>query len=113
MAAAAARQQAVGKLYGFASRFREAWRGVRLHRNPVREARRSGQRHSGNDQREAAGDLRLPGGEPRQLLSDDPVGQGTSRNAARGRCSRRGDRASRECGRKGSGVVPWTQGQER
>ncbi len=47
----------------------------------------------GDDRRQEAGDLRLPRGRARQLLPDDPVGQGAQRDAAgRGR-HRRGGRA--------------------
>ena len=59
-----------------AARFREAggslWRG----RHAGREAGRARCRHQGDDQGRAAGDLRLPRRQPRQLLPDDPIGQG-------------------------------------
>jgi hypothetical protein len=44
----------------------------------------------GDDRRETAGDLRLRGGEPGQLLPDDPIRQGAQRNAARRGCARPG-----------------------
>ena len=39
----------------------------------------------GDDRGEEAGDLRLPRGEPGELLPDDPLGQGAQRDAAPGR----------------------------
>ena len=56
----------------------------------------------------AAGDLRLPGRQARELLPDDPVGQGAQRDAARrGRAARArssGDRRKARC---------WCRGWER
>ena len=80
-----ARQPAVAFLHGLAARFREARRGLRRRRHPRREAARARRRHRRDDQGQAAGDLRLPGGGARQLLPDDPVGQGAQRDAARRR----------------------------
>ena len=42
-----------------------------------------------DDLGQAPGDLRLPRGQPRQLLPDDPLGQGAQRDAARRRRARR------------------------
>jgi acetolactate synthase-1/2/3 large subunit len=41
-----------------------------------RKAGRTGRRARRDDRLRQAGDLRLPGGQSRQLLPDDPVGQG-------------------------------------
>ena len=54
------------------------WKGMHL-----RQARRSRRCDQGDDRHAGAGDLRLPRGGARQLLPDDPVGQGAQRDAAR------------------------------
>ena len=76
VAAAAARQPAVGILHRGAARFREAGGGLWLRRHPGHQARRARRRHQGDDQDAASGAVRLPCGQPRQLLPDDPLGQG-------------------------------------
>ena len=83
VAAAAPRQPAVAQLHGFAARFREAGGGLWLRRHPRREAGRARRRDRRDDRGRAAGDLRLPGRGARQLLPDDPLGQGAQRDAAR------------------------------
>ena len=65
-------------------------RGLWRPRHPLRQAGRARRRDQGDDRGEEAGDLRLPRRRTRQLLPDDPVGQGAQRDAA----ARRGDRRS-------------------
>ena len=83
VAAAPPRQPPVALLHGFAARLREARRGLWLRRHPRREAGRARRRDRRDDQGQAAGDLRLPRRGARQLLPDDPLGQGAQRDAAR------------------------------
>jgi len=49
-----------------------------------RSSRRSRRRDQGDDRRQAPGAVRLPGGGAGELLPDDPVRQGSQRNAAAG-----------------------------
>ena len=74
-----------------AARLREARGGLWLRRHPRRASGRARRRDRRDDQGEEAGDLRLPRRQPRELLSDDPLGQGAQRDAASGR----GDRGKR------------------
>ena len=76
VAAIAARQPPVALLHRGASRFREAGRGLWLRRHAGHQACGARRRDQGDDQGQAPGDLRLPRGEPRQLLPEDPVGPG-------------------------------------
>ncbi len=76
VAAASARQPAVAFLHRGDAGFRQARRSLWRPRHTLREAGRSRRRDQGDDRGEEAGDLRLPGGLARQLLPDDPVGQG-------------------------------------
>ena len=76
VAAAAPRQPAVAFLYRGAAGFREAGGGLWRAWHPLREAGRARRCDQGDDRGEEARHLRLPGGGARQLLPDDPVGQG-------------------------------------
>ena len=71
----------------------EAYGCVGIRATKPARARR---RHQGDDQDAASGAVRLPRRQPRQLLPDDPLGQGPQRDAARrgrgGRGRRLGDR---------------------
>ena len=58
----------------------EAYGGVGIRAEKPARTRRRDRR---DDRGQAAGDLRLPRGGARQLLPDDPVGQGAQRDAAR------------------------------
>ncbi len=53
---------------------------------------------------DAAGAVRLPGRQSRQLLPDDPVGQGAQRDAAAGRCQRRDNCYCDRRGRQAAGL---------
>ena len=70
------------------------WIGMRCE-DPARSRRR----HPGDDQHQGPGDLRLPRRDARQLLPDDPVGQGAQRDAAGRERHRRGSRARRSAKR--------------
>ena len=76
---------------------------LRLRRHPGHQARRSRRRDQGDDQRQAPGAVRLPGGGAGELLPDDPVRQGAQRNAAAGGSQRRSHRR-RLRRRQGAGV---------
>jgi acetolactate synthase-1/2/3 large subunit len=88
VAAAPAWQPPVRKLHGSASRLREAGGSLWRRRHAGGEARRTGRCDQGDDQGRPAGDLRLPGRQPRQLFPDDPLRQGSQRDAARRRSAR-------------------------
>ena len=55
---------------------------------------------------EEAGHLRLPRRQPRQLLPDDPFGQGAQRDAAARRGDRRGGRQRHRRQGQGAGLAP-------
>ena len=103
VAAAAARQPAVAFLFGSAAGFRQARGRLRLRRHPGDQARRSRRRDQGDDQRQAPGAVRLPGGGAGKLLPDDSVRQGAQRNAAAGGSQRRSHRHGLRR-RQGAGV---------
>ena len=76
VAAAAARQPAVAFLHRGDAGFRQARRSLWRPRHPLRQAGRARRCDRRDDRGEEAGDLRLPRRSARQLLPDDPVGQG-------------------------------------
>ena len=59
-----------------AARLREARRGLRRQGHPLLRPGRPRRRDHGDDRLSRPGDLRLPRREGRELLPDDPVGQG-------------------------------------
>ena len=63
----------------------------------------------GDDRSPAAGDLRLPRRQSRQLLPDDPLGQGAQRDAAAGRSH---GRSGRQCDRR-QGPRSWFEDREK
>ena len=76
---------------------------LRLRRPAGDQARRSRRRDQGDDQGQAPGAVRLPGGGAGKLLPDDPVRQGAQRNAVAGGSHRRSHRRG-FCRRQGAGV---------
>ncbi len=84
VAAAAARQPSVALLHRGDARLRQAGRSLWRRRHPLRQAERARRCDPQDDRHAGARHLRLPRCQPRQLLPDDPVGQGTQRDAAAG-----------------------------
>ena len=90
-----------------AARLRQAGRGLRRRRHPLRQAGRPRRCHHGHAERarRQAGAVRLPRRRARQLLPHDPLRQGAPRDAAGRGGERRGDRQGHRQGRQGAGVM--------
>ncbi len=65
------------------ARLRQARRGLRRQGHPLRRSGQPRRRDHGNARPPRPGDLRLPRREARELLPDDPVGQGPQRDDPR------------------------------
>ncbi len=76
VAGAAAWRALFGELFRGAAGLREARRGLSRQGHPLRRSGEARRRHHGDARLSRPGHLRLPGGEGRELLPDDPLGQG-------------------------------------
>ncbi len=91
----------LGKLHGFAAGFRQARGCLWSARDPLLRPGRSRRRNPGDDRDAEDRHLRLHGRSERELLPDDPVGQGAQRNDHGRPRGRRGDRPRQRHRREG------------